>query len=123
MSESEPAETAADQSQQLVKQPCVTLLFDPYKNEDLKVLFEDDIARTLWLLWRPGHIVGDDFTDLCMSVARRIRENQPKTVDKFRGCFPTSHHYWMPNDVQGFCETALPWFTGEREIGFKIQSV
>jgi hypothetical protein len=114
--------TSPGQQDAIVKQPVVKLGFDPEHNQELQAVFADDIARTLWLLWRPGHLVGQDFGELCLSVAWKIRCNEPKTVADLRRCFPTLHSYWTSNDVASFCKTALPWFTGERQITFEVVS-
>lgn len=37
-------------------------------------VFDDDVARTFYLLWRIGHLVSDEFVELCIPIGRAIRE-------------------------------------------------
>src|SRR5687767_1553336 len=55
--------------------------FDPFKDETLRQVFQDDTARTLYLLWRSYHITGDDFPHEVLPVAAVIRECKPTTTE------------------------------------------
>lgn len=79
----------------------------------------DDEARTLWLLWRPGHIVSEGFETYCCHIADVIRRNKPKTPMELIKCFPALSDYWTPGDVERFATGALPYFTGEKSIGWE----
>ena len=54
------------------KEP-VELKFDPMgSDEKTRAVFEDDIARTLYLMIRPHHVVDISFTDWCLNRAKEI---------------------------------------------------
>ena len=87
--------------------------------------FRDDVARTLYLLWRTGHIVDKDFPVEVLQVARRIRQCSPGTAVDLRECFRISPFHPCPNfmsrDLDLFCPDALPYFTGENVIDYVVQ--
>jgi len=98
----------------------VKIAFNPHDSVTLRNLFEDPEARTLWLLWRGNHLVSDDFGNLCLFVAARIRGEKPETADELRKCFPTMHHYWTPSDVKAFSEENIGYFTGEKQVLYEV---
>lgn len=107
----------------------VALAFDPFAgNADAMIssIFADTTARTLWLLWKSGHVTGDGFNDDVLRIARKIRETKPQTPHALGECFPTRFGGPMQNfvasDVAKFAAEALPFFTGERTVTFKVGS-
>ena len=53
----------------------VILTFDPKEAEwEIKKIFRDDLARTLWLAVKSGHVVSQYFNSMCIEYARVIRK-------------------------------------------------
>lgn len=100
----------------------IMLMFDPAKQDGLKEILDNPTAWTLWLLWKPRHIVSQHFNVQCLRVAEVIDSRQPKTPDELKACFPTfgQHDLIRGNDVDKFCEEAVPFFTGEKEVDIVI---
>lgn len=101
----------------------IYLKFDP-KIGNLRELFENKTARTLWMLWKLGHITDQHFESHVLEVARNIDKTQPKTNGELAACFPTrggTHSYWTESDVWHFCERAIPYFNGERECHYAVK--
>ena len=98
----------------------VKLKFEPVG--ETAECFADEIARTLYLLWRQGHIVCQDFPAMCLGVAESIRKLEAITVESLVSCFPwrRGHIYWTESDVKQFCEEVLPYFTGEKSVTWEL---
>lgn len=60
----------------------VKVSFDPMDGKT-RELFCDPVAKTLYLLWRPNHLVNQYFIDECMDFANRFRENRPQNNDQW----------------------------------------
>lgn len=95
----------------------VKLGFDP--EQTFGEMWRDDIARTLWLLWRQKHIVPVGFEGECQAVAQQIAKVKPTTAVQLIRCFPILSDYWTPNDVERFAVDSLPYFTGDKSIGWE----
>jgi hypothetical protein len=100
----------------------IMLAFDPAKQEGLKEILDNPTAWTLWLLWKARHIVSQHFNVQCLRVAEVIDNREPKTPAELKSCFPTfgQHDLIRGNDVDKFCEEAVPFFTGEKEVEIVI---
>jgi hypothetical protein len=48
----------------------------------LREVFQDDIARSIWLLVAAQHLTGEDLADWSLMLARSIRSREPKTPEK-----------------------------------------
>ncbi len=61
------------------KEPII-LAFYPERGADMEVrtVFGDEVARSVWLMVRPGCLIGDDFSGFCTRAAARIRKSPPK---------------------------------------------
>lgn len=109
------------------KQPIVMRLsFDPTKtvpeavDNDLALVFANDTARTIYLLWRRNHIIDQHFPRFCLEVAKRIKESKPRIPEGLADCFPR----WcglVLRDMVEFAEVLGPFLTGEREITYVIE--
>lgn len=95
----------------------IRLTFDPI--QEFGVMWLDDEARVLWLLWRPGHLVPQGFERHCLAVAKTIREDNPQTVEDLARCFPAMSETFSRHDVNQFAPDALPYFTGEKLIDWE----
>lgn len=102
----------------------VRLAFDPREsNERTRECFRNPIARTMWLLWRPGHLVSSDFADYCLEIARRIERQKPQTVEVLKRCISPSIGYYVDFsefDVNEFCPEALPFFQGLKSVDYQV---
>jgi len=101
----------------------LVLKFDPFDCgcEDTAACFRDDIARTLYLLWRRGHIVSQHFPKAVLAIALRIRRNNPTTPQQLRECFRVVPPMDFPGgDVRRFCDEAIPYFMGECSITYRL---
>lgn len=93
----------------------VELAFDPKESgEGIKTIFEDNIARTLWLSWRTGHIVSQYFLFDCWNSACRIKECAPPIMeaDLIRCISGADFGFedvkrWAPKAVKFFNEVKL----------------
>lgn len=92
----------------------ITLGFDPIAK--FGAMWQDDVARTLWLLWRPLHLVPEGFEAYCGQIAHKIRTTKPTTAVQLIRCFPIVSDTWPCGDVERFAVGALPYFTGEKSI-------
>lgn len=104
----------------------VKLGFNPFQCgcADTAAVFRDEVARTLYLLWRREHITSDTFPQQVLGVASRIKTVRPKTAVELAECFrciwcdPLSNFH--KEDIERFCPDALPYFTGEKKVEYEI---
>ncbi len=109
----------------------VSLNFDPTdskKDIDTAKVFKHRTARTLYLLWRPGHLVGPGFAGLALQVGKFIDKCDPQTAEELAMCFPTTRFpiasccEFSQYDIDLFCAEALPYFTGKKTVTYEIAS-
>ncbi len=105
----------------------VPLAFDPKgADENIREVFENDVARTLWLSLKSLTIVRPGFEETCLKIAEYLEENgvpnSPNELeDILNGYFnlpryPGSIHYGT--EVAG---RILPYLTGdETDLTYKI---
>ena len=101
----------------------VTLKFDPTASEhpDTAELFRHRTARTLYLLWRPGHLVGPGFAALALRVGKLIDQQKPRTAENLAACFPVAAcREFSQGDVDRFCPEALLYFLGEKTVTYEV---
>src|SRR3989344_124448 len=81
---------------QIPRKPMI-LRFRPESCGDSLVteIFADDLARSLWLMIRFGHIVGSDFATFCLS-------------------FASSNRCRLPEDAKGLYDEILLWESGRK---------
>jgi len=54
----------------------VTLRFHPDDVENLRAVRRDKLAWCLWLAWKRGHIVSQDFENDCLAAAAALRRGR-----------------------------------------------
>lgn len=99
----------------------IQLHFDPLEDPATARVFADDVARTLYLLWRRGHMVGDGFPDRVFRIARQIKKSLPQTASELAKCFiweVRAGTDFTQSDVDKFCTDAIPFFIGEKIITY-----
>lgn len=101
------------------------LSFDPTKvvpeavDNDLALVFANDTARTIYLLWRRNHIIDQHFPRFCLEVAKRIEKLKPRIPEEYARCFPRGSGP-IHDDILRFAEVLGPFLTGEKEITYVI---
>lgn len=103
----------------------IKLAFDPTNSGPcLVAVFHSDTARTLYLLWRQGHMVDVDFPGWVLRIARQIEVTQPKTAAHLVACFACAFYQhdsgFLRGDVERFCPKSLLYFTGERHVTYEV---
>jgi len=73
----------------------IKLSFDPDNSDDadLRKVFDDNIARTFWLLWRPWHLVNQHFNKECLGFSTLFQSKPPQNKDQFIR-FLTTYYGW-----------------------------
>ena len=103
----------------------ITLGFNPTVSEDseLRAVFANDTARTLYLLWRQGHIVSQYFNKHVLEIAEKIAKAKPRTVEALARCFQVNslQAEFVAGDIEAFCPEALPFFTGQRRVLYRLK--
>lgn len=104
--------------------------FDP-STMFLNQVFQDDIARSIWLLVSAQHLVGEDLADWSLYLARMIRKHKPASVrDLFKLIEETNSilSRGIPGYITGtyeevwmFVERLLGAVHGSRPVQFTIE--
>lgn len=115
--------------------------FDPMKS-DLKEVFEDDIARAIWMAYRRCHIVSPEMLRGLRVGSLEIAKDVRKNPDVLNRAF-AELGYWIAQRIcyydssafnsfthtqnkskaecEEFAEFILPYLTGEKVATFKIK--
>lgn len=106
------------------------LEFDPAVSEDPLIagVFQNDVACTLYLLWRRTHIVGTEFADDVLQIAERVGAlpKRPTEVaviqcfDPVIGVHPGLSRNFLKRDVVEFAATYLPYIRGDKQIRYEV---
>ena len=89
-------------------------------------IFVDDTARTFYLLWRCCHLVGEGFEVAVLVTSRLIDQYRPVTASQLvklvsRGDTGKPYtEFGSFGSYDEWCEQALPYFTGEKTIGYEL---
>lgn len=84
----------------------------------IREIFANDTARTLWLIWKPRHIVSQHFNTDVLVAARAIDEAKPRTPESLEACFRGARGNFTSGDVRRLALLMLPFFTGEAVIEY-----
>ena len=111
------------------------LKFDPSKSDDpmIQQVFADDLARTLWLGIKQGHLASQYFNKECLWAAKQIREAQdnfpllPLTAE---GLFDilSNRATVYPGLIgsgereKAFAAELLPYVLGESQLTYRIET-
>ena len=88
-----------------------------------KELWANPQARTLFLLWYPCHKVTREFYKETLLIGKNITESKPVTATELLKCFPPNLKNYQESDFHDFIYEALPYFTGEKKVEYKINLV
>lgn len=95
----------------------MSLGFDPDSLDgELREIFNDAIARTIWMGVRCGHLAGPNFDTQCLTAAERFRRNPPSNSEELMAIIdPMTGHF------NAECATALfPYVTGEVTLEYRV---
>jgi len=99
----------------------VTLTFDPARSDNplIRAVFEDDIARNLWLGVKQSHLTNQYFNEGCLRIAAWIKKQKtPLTESALTGFL---WNYDMIGTAENdFAKKLLPFATGEKAITYTI---
>jgi hypothetical protein len=102
----------------------IKLKFDPMKNEDTRRIFSHRQAKTLYLLWRFGHITNQHFNDECWRNGLRLEKIFPKNATALvnhrilASQLCGSNFNW--HDSSKFAQWALPFFQNHIDIDYIV---
>jgi len=100
------------------------LRFDPLGSdagEHLHDIFGDALGRNLYLGIRQAHIVGEDFTQKCLSLVHRIRERGiPQSVEDLQASLRLVGDSAGCYDGKEFVEKLLPYARCEKNITYEV---
>ena len=99
----------------------IKINFDPEDVPEIRDIWNCDMARMLWLLWKAGHITNQYFNYETLAIGTKIEELRPRTNAGLQNCFGFSASNYSAGDVFDFCNLALPYFTGEKNVDFEIE--
>lgn len=79
--------------QTIVPEPLV-LTFDPQKSKDkdIRRVYRNKIAWTLWLAIKPSHLTDGRFPDFCLRAAQRIKLVKPGTLSELHHVIKEVQH-------------------------------
>lgn len=99
----------------------VVMKFDPLvsKDEEIRQVFADPLARTIWIAFRPRHIVSQYFAGEVLEIARRLRStdpiDNPEDLNTFLR-FDYPHHFGTHGDYQ-WCIEVMPYIKAAMRPG------
>lgn len=96
----------------------VRLSFNPSASNDLDIrkVFEDPLASTIWCLWRRGHLCSDLLSLLVLRIVERMRAQNPQNDEQLIRCFPP-HAADMPSaDVISFGAQYADYLLGKKTL-------
>lgn len=103
----------------------VVLKFLPtIASDEIREVYFDDLAWTLWIAIKQGHITSQYFNQGCLRAAKEIRKEIRKTGTitartlHFILSFDTPRNL-IGSDEMPFAEELLPFILGEKKISFE----
>ena len=108
-----------------IKNP-VELKFDPLDDKttkEVKAIFENRLARTLWMGIKQGHIVDQYFEKQCLNVSEIFEKlGVPDTPEKLKRILDKNFNalYDTKTYNKKFIEELLPYLSGEKDLEYKV---
>ena len=107
----------------------VTLAFDPETDEEIKEVFSNDLARTLWLAVRRSHLTDQYFNNNCLQYAKVIesfKKEGPLTAGLLlrilSGVAKPPGQGIIGSAELEFATELLPFVNGEKTINFTVSA-
>jgi hypothetical protein len=115
-------------AKEVPKEP-ILLGFEPGDvNGDMGVImvFRDKIAKSIYLMIKPGHLTNQYFPEYCMKTAELIRSEKPKNPQSLFNLMKLHHEgrafFRAPfEETQTFMERLFEAVTGKRPIVYKVE--
>jgi RimJ/RimL family protein N-acetyltransferase len=99
----------------------IKLKFDPKGNkisEELKSVFENKLARTLWMGIKQRHITDQYFEDSCLGLAKLIEiKGAPDSAEKLEYMID---RYFGRGYSKEFISELLPYLSGEKNLEYEV---
>lgn len=99
----------------------VKLAFNPttIKAPIFQTLWDDALARAIWLLWKPRHLTSDNFNTACLAFADGLRRHpQPWTVETMKQV-----NFWCEEfpraDLERWGPEALPFLHAPETVTWR----
>ena len=108
-----------------IKNP-VELKFDPYDEKttkEVKAIFENRLARTLWMGIKQIRIVDQSFEKQCLNVSEIFEKlGVPDTPEKLKRILEKNFNavYDITNYNKKFIEELLPYLLGDKDLEYKV---
>jgi len=86
-------------------------------------LWNSEIGRAFVLLWRPCHLVNQDFWSEALHVVKTLERERPQTLEEFKRIFGVPElrfSNFTSGDVERFLPEALPYLLGEKEVPYEM---
>lgn len=98
----------------------VIMGFDPKAlpaGDVLHEVFADPVARTLWLSWRPRHIVNQYFADEILLLAEMVKASRPQCGAELarlvRGRFTGPMTNFRSGSLERWADEVMPYLGGK----------
>ncbi len=109
----------------------VTLLFNPEAaSKEVQEVFANELARTLWLAIKPGHLTSGSFNEDCLRRAKIIngikKKKESLNAQGFlmilSGLAAGPGHMILGATELDFATELLPFVNGDKKISFKVKA-
>lgn len=104
----------------------VTLTFDPAKsvNPQIRTVFEDPLARTIWIAIRRSHLTNQYFNQSCLTLAKELRKKKYQNIDGKQLNTLLYRQGTIGSAEYDVGDKILPFVKGEKtfEIEYKLES-
>jgi hypothetical protein len=111
--------------EEYIKNP-VELKFDPFDEKttkEVKSIFENRLARTLWMGIKQGHIMDQYFERQCLNVSEIFEKlGVPDTPEKLKRILEKNFNdlYNSTRYNKKFIEELLSYLSGEKDLEYKV---
>lgn len=108
-----------------IKNP-VELKFDPYDEKttkEVKAIFENRLARTLWMGIKQRHVTSQYFARQCLNVSEIFEKlGVPDTPEKLKRILEKNFNtiYDSTTYSREFLEELLPYLSGDKDLEYKV---
>jgi hypothetical protein len=101
----------------------VTLAFDPASitESTLRHVFDDRLARTIWMAFKWRHLVNQHLEAECLAIAARLHEKPVTTWEELRlACRVEGPRNFCGGVMDQFYQELLPRLAWGKEIAFVV---
>lgn len=112
--------------EEYIKNP-VELQFDPFDEKttkEVKAVFENKLARTLWMGIKQKHLTDQYFENQCLNVSEIFKKlGVPDTPEKLKRILERNFNTLYNSNTlynKKFVEELLPYLSGDKDLEYKI---